>query len=121
MRKAAVALLPLVVTGCVVLDLLMLPLKLIFGAVEAVGGAVGGLVASNVTAEPIDGPAPAVSPLPDGRWLVEAPSESARFRVTVAASGHEPATYVWPDDFRGARPGPDGAVRIDCALTERAR
>jgi len=105
-----------VLAGCVLVDLVLLPLKLVFGAVGAVGEGASGAVGAVVSTEPLEGPPPRVEPLDDGRWLVEAPSDAARFRVTLSAAGRESRTWTWPDDFRGAPVAADGSAHIDCFL-----
>lgn len=116
MRRLLLAAIPLVLAGCAVFQLVLLPFKLIFSVLEAIGEGVVGAVESVVTAQAISGPAPAVARNADGDWVIDAPREPCRFRVTVAARGCEPRTYVWPDDFADLPPDATGAARIVCIL-----
>lgn len=115
-RRLALLALPLVLTACGLLQVLMLPFQLIFSAISAVGSGIGSLVGAGAAVETISGPAPETMTLADGRFVVRPSKEPSRFRVTVAAPGHVAQSWTWPDDFAGMAT-PDGrAAEIRCFL-----
>lgn len=119
LRAATVALLLLAVPGCILFSAIGALFSLLIEGVCAVGEGVATLAGTVVRAEPLDGPAPTVTALGGGRWRVDPAREPSRFRLTVAAPDHAPRTFVWPDDFRGAAPGPDGVAHVRCLLAAR--
>ena len=120
-RRILLAAIPAVLAGCVLLELVAVPFRLLFSALESIGSGIESAVTSIVQAEPIEGPAPTVVRRDDGAWLVEAPAAPSRFRVTVSSPGHTARSYVWPDDFKGVRAGADGVARVDCLLARDVR
>ncbi|MCE9636656.1 MAG: hypothetical protein K8T90_13210 [Planctomycetes bacterium] len=111
---ALLALLPLALSGCILLQLILLPFKLLFGAAGSVGSTV-----ADARVEPIHGPAPTLTQMSDGRWLVEAPTEPAQFRVTLSTPAGATQSWVWPDDFRDVQPGADGIAEIPFLVAAR--
>ncbi len=105
-----------VLTGCALLTLLMLPFKLLFSAVEAIAGGIGGLTGSSAFLQVHEGPAPLLMPLGDGRFAVENLHPDARFDVVISAPGHASRTYHWPEDLAHLDRAPTGDVEVTCVL-----
>ena len=112
MKKARLVLVPAValLSGCAILSVLMMPLKLLFSALSSIGQGVGDLVTS---VEPLEGPPPELRSEGPGRWAVASIQPESRFRVVFEAAGYEPRAYTWPDDFAGVR---EGTIEVDVSL-----
>ncbi|MCG3135768.1 MAG: hypothetical protein HMLKMBBP_03524 [Planctomycetes bacterium] len=120
-RRLVLLAVPLALTACGLLQVLLLPFQLIFSGLSALGSGIGSLLGAGCTVESVEGPMPETMTLADGRFVVR-PSrdEPSRFRVTVTAPGHASETYDWPDDF-ASMATPDGrAVEIRCFLAAEA-
>jgi hypothetical protein len=102
------AFLALNLTGCAVLNILMLPIQLLFTLL----GAVGGLVGLDY-AEPDRHPAPVVCRVDGEKWLITGLAPDAPCTIVCSAPGCETRTYAWPRDFAGR--GEDVVVRLDPA------
>ncbi len=110
-RRAALLALAFVVmqtTGCGLLEIALVPIKLLFSILGGIAGLVG---LADVT--PTRDPPPLVQNVADGQWLVTGLSPDAPCKIVCSAPGCAPRTYSWPDDFAGR--GGDVAVRLDPA------
>lgn len=116
MKKTLLALVPVLLAGCAILELVMLPVKLVFSLLESIGEGAASLVGGVASVEPIDGPAPTVLREPGGDWLIEPAAEPSRFRVTLSAPGRASQTYTWPDDFQGIATDRTGTAHVICCL-----
>jgi hypothetical protein len=101
MARRAITFLPataLLLTSCLLVDLVMLPVKLIFGLFSAAGSAVGGLVSVS-DVPPGSGEAPRVAAIAPDRWIVEGLRAEQPCTITCSAPGHQARVYAWPRDF----------------------
>lgn len=98
-RLAGVCLLFLALnmTGCALLQLVMVPFKLLFSILGSAGSAVGVAEAGEIR-----GPAPIVREAGTGQWLVEGLRRDAPCRIVCSAPGYESRVYSWPGDFAEA-------------------
>ena len=95
-------------TGCVLLDIIKIPLQLFF---SIVGGAAGFVGLTDVRPSPE--PPPIVRNVGGEQWLVTGLAPDVPCKITCSAPGFAPRTYAWPDDFGGR--GGEVAVRLDRA------
>lgn len=93
-------------TGCALLELVTLPLKILFSLLGSLGSAVG--IADVV---PVDGPAPVVRAAGEETWVVEGLRPEVACSIVCSAPGFHPRTYAWPEDFAGR--GGEVAVTLD--------
>src|SRR5262249_51643219 len=111
LRRAGRVLLAFVVfdtTGCAVLDIVMLPIRLVLSLLGAIGGAIG--IADAV---PERGPPPVVSRVGEERWAVDGLRSDAPCTIVCSAPGFETRTFAWPADFDDVRG--EVAVRLERA------
>jgi hypothetical protein len=101
-----VAFIALNTTGCAVLNILLLPIQLLFSLLGALGGLVG---LDDVT--PDRNPPPVVCQVEGGKWLVTGLTPDAPCTIVCSAPGRETRRYAWPKDFEGR--GGDVVVRLD--------
>ena len=100
------ALFMLNLTGCGILNLLLLPFQLVFSLLGAAASSVG---LSDVV--PSHGPAPVVQEATDGKWLVSGLRRDAPCTIVCSAPQCDSQTFAWPGDFRGQ--GEEVAVRLE--------
>ncbi len=108
MGLVLLAFLALNTTGCAILNLVMLPIQLLFAILGGLGSIVG---LSDVT--PDRGPPPIVRQVDGERWLVTGLSPDAPCSIVCSAPGRETRTYAWPREFEGR--GGDVVVRLEPA------
>jgi hypothetical protein len=95
------------VTGCAgLVEILMLPIKLLFELLGAAGSAVG-----LSHAVPMPEPAPLVQSAGPERWLVTGLRREEPCVITCAAPGFAPKSFRWPEDFSGR--DEEVAVRLE--------
>jgi hypothetical protein len=93
-------------TGCILLDLARIPLRLLFSLFSSLGSLVG---LADVT--PTQDPPPIVQNVGGEQWLVTGLSPDAPCTIVCSAPGFETRTYAWPRDFVGH--GEEVAVRLE--------
>jgi hypothetical protein len=126
LRRAALvlgALLVLNTTGCVLFNLLALPVQLLLSVCGLVGDGVSALAGAVAEVEPLSGPEPRVAEVAPGQFRISGIEPTTRFRVTCSAPGRVTSVVTWPDDLAArADVCPDeaaaGAVtlRVACRL-----
>lgn len=120
---ALVPVLAIVLTGCVLMDILLFPFKLLFDVLGGIGSGIGSALDAIAVVEPCEGSRPQSMPvaqvLDDGRVLVSAPSQPDPFRIRFSSPGHLDRVMTWPDDFGDARAAPalaagapDAVIRV---------
>lgn len=106
LRAALLSLAVIVLTGCVLVDVLLFPFKLLFELIGGIGSGIGSVLGAVAVVEPCEGSRPETMPtvqmLEDGRVLVAAPSRPDPFRIRFSAPGCEEVVMTWPADFPGA-------------------
>ncbi len=107
--------LPLALTGCSILGLLMTPLQLLFSLFSSVGSGLGSLTGL-ASIEPLEGPPPELRQLPDGTWSVAGIEPGARFEIVFEAPGHTERRLRWPEDLADLPRDDVGRVPIDVVL-----
>lgn len=99
-------LLVLNLTACALLDIALLPLKLLF---NIVGGAASAVGIADV--RPSGGSAPVVESAGEERWLVTNLSADVPCTIVCSAPGCDPQSFAWPSDF--ARGGENVTVQLE--------
>ena len=95
-------------TGCIVLDLVRIPIRLLFSLFAGMGSLVG---LADVT--PTREPPPIVQNVGGEKWLVTGLSPDAPCTIVCSAPGFETLNYSWPSDFVGR--GEDVVVQLERA------
>lgn len=92
--RVLVALLVLNLTGCGLLELVLLPVKLLF---DLLGGAASSVGLTYTM--PVEGAAPVVENEGGGRWSVTGLRPEAPCTIVCASAGFESRSFAWPADF----------------------
>lgn len=83
-------------TGCALLELVTLPLKILFSLLGSLGSAVG--IADVV---PVDAPPPVVRAAGEETWEVAGLRPEVPCTIVCTAPGFRARTFAWPRDFGG--------------------
>ena len=103
---AALAAAVLVSTGCILIEILLIPIQLLFSLFGAAGGAIG-----IAQVEPPNATPPVVQQIDAEHWQVTGLREDVRCQIVCTAPGFETKTYSWPSDFYNH--GEDVEVRLE--------